>query len=88
MKKTSRCRVLIAPTVEEKVPGVHGKGKHIPAKGHCVPAGQTSQEVDAEFRAYWPAEHAVHAVEPGTDVKDPDSQGASMFNAEEFVNCA
>ncbi len=60
----------------------------MPAKGHCVPAGQTTHEVDAEFLAYWPAEHAMQTVDPGTDVNDPDSQGVSTLDADEFVNCA
>ena len=45
------CCVLMVPAVEEKVPAVQGKGKHMPANGHSVPAGHTSHEMDAAFRA-------------------------------------
>jgi hypothetical protein len=76
----------MVPAVEEKVPAVQGKGKHMPANGHSVPAGHTSHVMDAAFRVNWPAAHAVQTAEPGTDVKEPDSQGASTLAEDEFVN--
>ena len=59
-------RVLVDPTVEENVPAVQGKGRHMPVKGHSVPTGQESQETDADFLANVPAAHAVHHVAPGS----------------------
>jgi hypothetical protein len=60
----------------------------MPAYGHSDPAGQASHDVEPEYWANRPAEHAVQTVAPAMDVNDPDSQGTSTLEEDWFVKRA
>jgi hypothetical protein len=78
--------VRMVPTVEENEPALQGNGRHMPANGHSDPAGHASHIVDAECGANVPAAHAVQTDDAGAEVKEPDSQGTSLLEAEMLVN--
>jgi hypothetical protein len=67
-RERSRIGVRMDPAVEEKEPAVQGKGRHMPAKGHCVPAGHTMHDVEPDCDANVPAGQAVQTEDAGTEV--------------------